>query len=129
MLRLTRRLLTAVGLAAILPASMAWSQDAPPVRVRGTIERIESPVFLVKSRDGAELKIVLAGPIVAIVSGGNIDLKTFFREQRSWPGVCDRLDNKAYSSDTYDMTRVSTARYFRFFFYPTMRAEEGTRAI
>ena len=66
MLRLTRRSLTAVGLAAILPASMAWSQGTPPVRVRGTIERIESPVFLVKSRDGAELKIVLADNAVAV---------------------------------------------------------------
>ena len=44
----------------------SWSQDAPPVRVRGTIERIESPVFLVKSRDGAELKIVLADNAVAV---------------------------------------------------------------
>jgi len=66
MFRLTRLLLTAVGLAAILATPMAWSQDAPPVRVRGTIERIESPVFLVKSRDGTELKIVLADNAVAV---------------------------------------------------------------
>ena len=66
MLSVTRRLLMAVGLAAILPPSMAWSQDAPPVRVRGTIEHIESPVFLVKSRDGAELKIALADNAVAV---------------------------------------------------------------
>ena len=66
MLSLTRRSLTAAGLAVILPASIAWSQDAPPVRVRGTIERIESPVFLVKSRDGAELKIVLADNAAAV---------------------------------------------------------------
>ena len=66
MFRLTRLLLTAVGLAAILATPMAWSQDAPPVRVLGTIERIESPVFLVKSRDGAELKIVLADNAVAV---------------------------------------------------------------
>ncbi len=62
----TRRSLAAVGLAAVLAAPMAWSQDAPPVRVRGTIERIESPVFVVKSRDGAELKIVLAENAVAV---------------------------------------------------------------
>jgi hypothetical protein len=62
----TRRSLAAVGLATILAAPMAWSQDASPVRVRGTIERIESPVFVVKSRDGAELKIVLAENAVAI---------------------------------------------------------------
>ena len=60
-----RRSLAAVGLAAILAAPMAWSQDTPPVRVRGTIERIESPGFVVKSRDGAELKIVLAENAVA----------------------------------------------------------------
>ena len=34
--------------------------------MRGTIERLESPVFLVKSRDGAELKIVLADNAVAV---------------------------------------------------------------
>jgi hypothetical protein len=56
----------AVGLTTIIPATMAWSQDAPPVRVRGTIERIESPVFVVKSRDGTELKIVLADNAVAV---------------------------------------------------------------
>src|ERR1700737_787635 len=66
MLSLTRRSLTAAGLAVILPASIAWSQDAPPVRGRGTIERIESPIFVVKSRDGAELKIVLADNAVAV---------------------------------------------------------------
>ena len=59
----TRRSLAAVGLTAILAAPMAWSQDAPPVRVRGTIERIESPVFVVKSRDGADIK---AGSFVGI---------------------------------------------------------------
>jgi hypothetical protein len=61
----TRRSLAAVGLAAVLAAPMVWSQDAPPARVRGTIERIEGPVFVVKSRDGAELKIVLAENAVA----------------------------------------------------------------
>ena len=62
----TRRSLAAVGLASILAAPMAWSQDAPPVRVRGTIERTEGPVFVVKSRDGTELKIVLADNAVAV---------------------------------------------------------------
>src|SRR3984893_10304886 len=62
----TRRSLAAVGLAAILAAPLAWSQDAPPVRVRGTIERIEGPVFVVKSRDGTELKIVLAENAVPV---------------------------------------------------------------
>src|SRR6202521_3757110 len=62
----SRRALVVAGLAAILTAPLAWSQDAPPVRVRGTIERTEGPVFVVKSRDGAELKIVLADNAVAV---------------------------------------------------------------
>ena len=61
----TRRSLAVVGLAAALAAPLAWAQDAPPARVRGTIERIEGPVYVVKSRDGAELKIVLAENAVA----------------------------------------------------------------
>jgi hypothetical protein len=61
----TRRSVAAVGLAAVLAAPMAWSQDAPPVRVRGAIERVEGPVYVVKSRDGSELKIVLAENAVA----------------------------------------------------------------
>src|SRR3974377_2458977 len=61
----TRRSLAVVVLAAALAAPLAWAQDAPPARVRGTIERIEGPVYVVKSRDGAELKIVLAENVVA----------------------------------------------------------------
>src|ERR1700720_311164 len=62
----SRQALVVAGLAAILTAPLAWSQDAPPVRVRGTIERTEGPVFVVKSRDGTELKIVLADNAVAV---------------------------------------------------------------
>jgi hypothetical protein len=77
MLRMIRPPLAAVSLVAMLAASLAWSQDAPPVRVRGTIERVESPVFVVKSRDGAELKIVLAENAVAagIVKATLADIK------------------------------------------------------
>ena len=44
-------------LAAAFPAA---AQDAPPVRVRGTIERVDGAVYVVKTRDGAELKIAPA---------------------------------------------------------------------
>jgi hypothetical protein len=62
----TRGLLAALALAATFAAPWAWSQDAPPVRVRGTIERIEGPIFVVKSRQGTELKIVLTENAVAV---------------------------------------------------------------
>jgi hypothetical protein len=54
------RWLGMIGLAAILAAPMAWAQDAPPVRVRGTIERVEGPIYVIKARYGAELKLTVA---------------------------------------------------------------------
>ena len=32
----------------------------PPMRIRGTIERVDSSIYVVKARDGAELKVTLA---------------------------------------------------------------------
>jgi hypothetical protein len=49
-----------IGLTAILAAPVAWAQESPPIRVRGTIERIDGPIYVVKARDGAELKVTLA---------------------------------------------------------------------
>ena len=47
------------GLAMMLPGvETAWAQDT--VRVRGTIERIDGSTYVVKTRDGTELKVVLA---------------------------------------------------------------------
>ena len=38
--------LRTIGFAAILAAPVAWAQEAPPVRVRGTIERIDGAVYM-----------------------------------------------------------------------------------
>ena len=46
-----------IGLAAVLAAPLAWAQESPPIRVRGTIEHIEGPIYVIKARDGAELKL------------------------------------------------------------------------
>ena len=56
----------------ILPAS---AQET--VRIRGTIERIEGPVYVVKNRDGAELKLTVGdNPLfVAIVPAKMADIK------------------------------------------------------
>ena len=47
------------------------------VRVRGTIERVEGPIFVVKSRDGAELKVVLAdnAAIAGLVKASLSDIR------------------------------------------------------
>jgi len=73
---LMRRSLAAAGLAAAFAASVAWAQN-PPVRVRGTIEKVEGDTLLVKSRDGTELKVILAANATAsaIVKASLADIK------------------------------------------------------
>jgi hypothetical protein len=65
MFRTVRARSLGIGLAAILVAPLvcaqiAWAQDPPPVRVRGTIERVDGTTCVVKARDGAELKLTVA---------------------------------------------------------------------
>jgi hypothetical protein len=72
------RTLVIIGLGLALAAPrVVCAQDGPPVRVRGTIERVEGDTFIVKSRDGAELKVGLADKalIVAIVKASLSDIK------------------------------------------------------
>jgi hypothetical protein len=63
-----------VALGSVL-GSVANAQDT--VRVRGAIDRVEGPIYVVKSRDGAELKVLLAdnGIVVAIVKASLSDIK------------------------------------------------------
>src|SRR5437660_9779015 len=81
--------LATIGLAAISATPAAWveptaAQDAPPVRVRGTIERVDGAVYIIKARDGAELKITAAEKpqIAGIVKASLSDIK-----QGSFVGV------------------------------------------
>ena len=73
-----------IGLATILAAPLAWAQESPPIRVRGTIERVEGPVYVIKARDGAELKLTVADKpqIAALVKATLADIK-----QDSFVGV------------------------------------------
>jgi hypothetical protein len=57
---MTRRALGAAGLALIVSASTVWAQQAPSVRVRGTIEKVDGNVLTVKSRAGETLTVKLA---------------------------------------------------------------------
>ena len=62
-------------LALALAASTASAQDM--VRVRGTIERVDGPIYVIKARDGAEHKVALGDNplIVAIVKASVNDIK------------------------------------------------------
>jgi hypothetical protein len=56
-----------VALGAALLLQPARAQDAP-VRVRGVIERVDGAVYVVKSREGAELRLKLApGAVVSAI--------------------------------------------------------------
>ena len=69
------RVLAASSFALCL-ASPASAQDT--VRVRGTVERIEGPVYIIKTRDGSEVKLVTTEDkplFVAIVPATMKDIK------------------------------------------------------
>ena len=50
------RLLLALTAIAVV-GGMAWAQQPPTVRIRGTIEAVDGSLLTVKSRDGAEMKV------------------------------------------------------------------------
>jgi len=70
-----QRTFTAAGLAFMFAASAASAQEA--IRIRGVIESVDGPVYLVKNRDGAELKLTVTDPplYVAIVKATMADIK------------------------------------------------------
>jgi hypothetical protein len=75
MVGIVLRLLAASSFARCL-AVPASAQDT--VRVRGTVERIEGPVYIVKTRDGSEVKLVATEDkplFVAIVPATMKDIK------------------------------------------------------
>jgi hypothetical protein len=75
MYKMIQRVAKISGLLLVFAASTTWAQDT--VRVRGTIERVEGQTLIVKSRDGTELKVVLADNalVVGIVKASLSDIK------------------------------------------------------
>jgi hypothetical protein len=80
---MTRLAMRVLGMLGISFALAALAQDAP-VRVRGTIDRVEGDVYVVKARGGDELKVTLAGNamVVALIKASLADIK-----QGSYVGV------------------------------------------
>src|ERR1700731_4048516 len=70
-----QRTFAAASLALVCAMSSASAQET--VRIRGTVERIEGPVYVVKNRDGAELKLTVTdNPLyVAIAPATMADIK------------------------------------------------------
>src|SRR5215831_13058752 len=72
----------ALGAVAMMVSATAVAQET--VRVRGTIERIDGSIYVIKARDGAELKVALADnpQIAGVVKASLSDIK-----QGSFVGV------------------------------------------
>jgi hypothetical protein len=75
MQNLTWRAFAGASFALICAALLVSAQET--VRIRGTIERVEGPIFVVKNRDGAEVKLTVTdNPLfVAIVKSTMADIK------------------------------------------------------
>jgi hypothetical protein len=76
--------LAALLAAPLVCAQIALAQDSPPVRIRGTVERVDGATYLVKARDGVELKLTIAdnAQIAGIIKASLSDIK-----QNSFVGV------------------------------------------
>jgi hypothetical protein len=75
MITITKALLAGALLAASYAATLA--QQAPPVRIRGTIEKVDGDTVMVKARDGSAVTIKLAdnARVTAMVKAQLSDIK------------------------------------------------------
>jgi hypothetical protein len=48
-----------IALGLCLASVQTWAQEPKPVRVRGTIERLEGDSYIIKTRDGSDVKVRL----------------------------------------------------------------------
>lgn len=74
---MTRRAVGLAGISLIAVTSAVWAQQAPPVRVRGEITKVEGNTLSVKSRSGENLTVKLAEPlrVSAMVKSSLADIK------------------------------------------------------
>jgi hypothetical protein len=75
---MTRRALGLAGLSLIVATSAVWAQQAPaPLRIRGTIEKVDGNMLTVKSRAGETMTVKLADDVrvAAMVKASLSDIK------------------------------------------------------
>ncbi len=77
MTRMTRRLAGASAFAFLFAASIAVAQQGPPLRIRGTIEKVDGPMLTIKARDGNTMQVKLAdnARVTAMVKASVTDIK------------------------------------------------------
>lgn len=62
---LPRELVASLAVVFVL-SSTAWAQQAPTVRIRGTIESIDGKTLNIKTREGSEVKVKMTDDIAVI---------------------------------------------------------------
>src|ERR1700738_5028096 len=65
------------ALIAEIVSSSVLAQQTPPVRIRGTIEKVDGATLMVKARDGSSVKVTLAenARVTAMVKAQLSDIK------------------------------------------------------
>jgi hypothetical protein len=78
------RLIVASFTAASILGSSAWAQQAPPTRIRGTIEGVDGNMLAIKTREGADVKVKMTDNVAvfAVVKTSLSEIK-----QGSYIGV------------------------------------------
>src|SRR3984885_1802705 len=59
------RVLASLALVTVL-GSATWAQQPPTVRIRGTIESVDGPTLMIKSREGADMKVRVTDNVVVV---------------------------------------------------------------
>ena len=83
MTTMTRRMVGAAAVGVLFATSVALAQapapapQTPPVRIRGTIEKVDGQMLTVKAKDGATMMVKVAdnGPVRNIVKVSLADIQ------------------------------------------------------
>ena len=73
----TRRVFGVAGFGLLLATTASFSQEPPPVRVRGQIEKVDGDLLQIKARNGDMLRVKLVEParVTALVKASLDDIK------------------------------------------------------
>jgi len=82
MTKMTRRMLGTAAIGVLIATSVALAQapqmsPTPPVRIRGTIEKVDGSMLTVKAKDGSTMQVKLAdnARVTAMVKATLADIK------------------------------------------------------
>jgi len=75
-MNMTRRVIAAAALAAVVSATSAFAQS-PPTRIRGQIEKVDGSMLTIKARDGSILNVKLSDDarVTAMTKASVADIK------------------------------------------------------